>query len=335
LDISNLPAAFCSRRASFGSQRFLVFQCIGAQVGERTARQRILCVALLVVRRGRTGTSTPEGPDNCPPFSSLRVEAEERVYAEGVFRHEGPARDPRTNTILASYLATVAGFVNSGGFVMIGSFTSHVTGSVGRLGDDLARGDTPAAVSALSLVLAFFTGAVLASLVLERSDDSRPATRYAVALLVEAGVLLGFVFIAGLSRTTHPRILDAQAALLCLAMGMQNSLVTRLSGAVVRTTHLTGVVTDLGIEVARWYRWYRAQVPFPSWRASTAVPDRPVVGRISLLSAVAASFITGAVLGATLTLRASRWAMCFPAGAVLLASGFAVYQGLPRASRPA
>jgi uncharacterized membrane protein YoaK (UPF0700 family) len=250
-----------------------------------------------------------------------------------VFRHEGPGRNLRTNTILASYLAAVAGFVNSGGFVMIGSFTSHVTGSVGRLGDDLARGATPAAIAAFSLVLAFFAGAVLASLILERSDDSRRATRYAVALLTEAVVLLGFVFIAGLSRATHPRILDAEAALLCLAMGMQNSLVTRLSGAVVRTTHLTGVVTDLGIEVARWYRWYRAQVPLPGLRPASIVPERPVVGRISLLSAITGSFVVGGVLGATLTLRASRWAMCFPAAAVALASGFALYQGLPRRPR--
>jgi uncharacterized membrane protein YoaK (UPF0700 family) len=270
---------------------------------------------------------------DCAPTQSVRLQRSEALCC-GVFRHEGPGRNAKTNTILASYLAGVAGFVNSGGFVMIGSFTSHVTGSVGRLGDDLARGATPAAVSALSLVLAFFAGAFLASLILERSDDSRPAKRYALALLAEAVVLLCFVFIAGLSRATHPRILDAEAALLCLAMGMQNSLVTRLSGAVVRTTHLTGVVTDLGIEVARWYRWYRAQVSLPGLRASSILPERPVLGRISLLSVISGSFVIGGVLGATLTLRASRWAMCFPAAAVALASSFAFYQGLPRRPRP-
>jgi uncharacterized membrane protein YoaK (UPF0700 family) len=247
-----------------------------------------------------------------------------------VFRHEGPARDPRANMVLAGYLAAIAGFVNSGGFIMIGSFTSHVTGSIGRLGDDIARGEMAAAVSALLLVLAFFGGAVAASLILERSDHSPPAKRYATALLLEAGILLLFVFIAGLSRATHARILDAQAALLCIAMGMQNSLVTRLSGAVVRTTHLTGVVTDLGIETARWYRWYRAQLPLPTRRPSEILPERPAVGRISLLSAVTASFVVGAVLGATLTLRASRWAMCFPAGAILLASAFAFHQARVR-----
>jgi uncharacterized membrane protein YoaK (UPF0700 family) len=232
--------------------------------------------------------------------------------------------------ILAGYLAAVAGFVNSGGFIMIGSFTSHVTGSIGRLSDDIARGEMAAAASALSLVLAFFGGAVLATLVLERSGDSRPAGRYAFALLLEAGVLLCFVFIAGLSRTTHARILDAEALLLCVAMGMQNSLVTRLSGAVVRTTHLTGVVTDLAIEVARWYRWYQAQLPLPTRRPSEVLPNRPDIGRISLLSAVTGSFVVGALFGAIFTLRISRWAMCFPAAAILVASAFAFYQGLQR-----
>lgn len=247
-----------------------------------------------------------------------------------VFRHEGPARSPKTNTILAGYLAAVAGFVNSGGFVMIGSFTSHVTGSVGRMSDDIARGELPAAASALSLVLAFFAGAALASVILERPGSARPAGRYALSLLLEALVLLGFVFIAGLSRATHPRILDAQAALLCLAMGMQNSLVTRLSGAVVRTTHLTGVVTDLGIEAARWYTWYGAQLRRSRREQSELVPERPTATRGLLLSAVTGSFVVGAVFGSTLTLRASRWAMCLPAGAILLASAFAFYQGLPR-----
>ena len=283
----------------------------------------------------RRAPSADTGPSPCPMTKPrARFKGHGFGYAGIVFRHEGPARDPKANMILAAYLAAVAGFVNSGGFIMIGSFTSHVTGSVGRLSDDIARGEMPAAISAFLLVLAFFAGAVLASLTLERSSSARPEGRYAVALAIEAGVLLLFVFIAGLSRATHPRILDAEAALLCLAMGMQNSLVTRLSGAVVRTTHLTGVVTDLGIEAARWYRWYRAQLPLPGRRPSEVLPDRPAGGRALLLSSITGSFVAGAVLGSTLTLRTSRWAMCFPAGAILLASAFAFYQGLPRKATP-
>lgn len=239
-----------------------------------------------------------------------------------MFRREGPARSPRTNAALAGFLALIAGFVNSGGFILVGSFTSHVTGSLGRLADDAARADLAAAVSAATLVSGFFVGAVIASLIIESRS---PRTRYGLALLAETVALLGFVFFSELARSTHPRVLDAQALLLCLAMGMQNAMVTRLSGAVVRTTHLTGVVTDLAIEAAAWYRWHRAKLPVIP-QLFGAPPERPDADRVLVLATILAGFTAGALLGAVLTLRASRWAMLAPAGATLAASAFAFYQ---------
>lgn len=229
--------------------------------------------------------------------------------------------------LVAAHLAATAGYVNSGGYVLIGSFTSHVTGSVGRFANDVANGHLGASMSALSLALAFFGGAVASSVMLELST-TRVALRYCLVLAVEAALLLVFIFIAGLSRATHPRILDAQATLLCVAMGMQNGSVTRLSGAIVRTTHLTGVVTDLAIEAVRWYRWYQALLLA---RTAGGEPPRqaPEGGRVTLLLAITGSFVLGAVLGAVLTARASRWAMCLPAAAVGAASAFAFYQGMP------
>lgn len=229
--------------------------------------------------------------------------------------------------LVAAHLAATAGYVNSGGYVLIGSFTSHVTGSVGRFAGDVADGHVGASMSALSLTLAFFGGAVASSLILELST-ARTALRYCLVLAAEAALLLVFIFIAGLSRATHPRILDAQATLLCVAMGMQNASVTRLSGAFVRTTHLTGVVTDLAIESVRWYRWYQALLLSGAAHRQPPGPP-PADGKIRLLLAITGSFVVGAVLGAVLTARASRWAMCVPAAAVGAASAFAFYQGLP------
>ena len=54
-----------------------------------------------------------------------------------MFTHEGPGRPDRLNQKLAGYLAFVGGYVNSAGFILIGTFTSHVTGNVGRLANDL------------------------------------------------------------------------------------------------------------------------------------------------------------------------------------------------------
>jgi uncharacterized membrane protein YoaK (UPF0700 family) len=240
-----------------------------------------------------------------------------------VFRHEGPARSTRKNSVLAGYLALVAGFVNSGGFILIGTFTSHVTGSVGRFSSDLARGDPAAASLAFVFVIAFFAGAFAASMIVETSIFQRTSRAYGVALLIETCLLGGFIFTAGLSRATHPRALDAEAILLCLAMGLQNSLVTRLSGAVVRTTHLTGIVTDLAIESARWYRWQRAKLHVPQLFPDRSPAVRPAPEKLMLLLTIVGAFTTGALLGAELTLRASRWAMLMPAAAILAACLYA------------
>ena len=244
-----------------------------------------------------------------------------------MFRHEGPSRRPGTNALVAGYLAFIAGFVNSGGFILIGSFTSHVTGSIGRISTDMASGDAGAAAFAVLLVMMFFLGAFGATLLLEGHKANQISQSYATVLLVEGGLLSLFIFVAGLSHATHPRLLDAEAAILCLAMGVQNSLVTRLSGAVVRTTHLTGVITDLGIETARWYRWHRLKLnALPVLLAADVKPERPLPQRVTLLGTIVILFVAGAMLGAVLTMRASRWAMALPALAVLAASGVAFLQ---------
>ena len=177
-----------------------------------------------------------------------------------MFRHHGPGRSPQENRVVASYLALVGGFVDSAGFVVIGTFTSHVTGNVGRLSNDLAGAQFGAAATALTMLVAFFFGALVASMVIESSFFGRNPAGYGVALLTEAVLLLLFMGAATLTPAAHPRLMDLEAAILCASMGMQNSLVTRLSGAVVRTTHLTGVLTDLGIEAGRWFRWWRVSL---------------------------------------------------------------------------
>jgi uncharacterized membrane protein YoaK (UPF0700 family) len=132
-----------------------------------------------------------------------------------------------------------------------------------------------------------------------------------------------FIVAAGSSRALDPRILDLQAALLCAAMGMQNSMVTRLSGAVVRTTHLTGVVTDLGIEAAQWVRWMRARAAFVRRHAGGHELVPPRAGRSVLLLSITSSFTVGAGLGASLTLHHGRWAMLVPMLALALAGMYA------------
>ena len=120
---------------------------------------------------------------------------------------------------------------------------------------------------------------------------------------------------------THPVLLDTQASILCLAMGMQNALVSRLSGAVVRTTHLTGVVTDLGIEFARWFRYWRGGVSAKTGLSLVLgqnQPERPPLPKSLLLLTIFSAFSTGAVLGALAATRLHHAAMIAPIVALAL-----------------
>jgi uncharacterized membrane protein YoaK (UPF0700 family) len=79
--------------------------------------------------------------------------------------------------------------------------------------------------------------------------------------------------------------------LLCFIMGLQNALITKVSKAEIRTTHITGIVTDIGIELGKLVYWNGATPP----GQPRVVANR---GRLKLLTALALSFFTGGVVGA-------------------------------------
>ncbi len=246
-----------------------------------------------------------------------------------MFNLEGPARKPWQNRLLAAYLSVIAGYVNSAGYLIVGSFTSHVTGSAGRLANDVVARDYVAAVSAFFLVMAFFLGAFSANAVLQTRLLARRRWLFALLLLTEAGLLEGFVMLVdGRLSLTVQRRADAEASVLCFAMGLQNSLVTVISDARVRTTHLTGVVTDLGIEAARWVRFWAGQASTVFTASENlVVPRPPQAPTAALLMTILFGFLTGAVLGAEGgTLYGAR-AFYAPAIAAALGAVYAAVSG--------
>jgi uncharacterized membrane protein YoaK (UPF0700 family) len=103
-----------------------------------------------------------------------------------------------------------------------------------------------------------------------------------------------------------------------------------LSGAVIRTTHLTGVVTDLGIESARWFRWLRGRVKL-SFGATP--PDRPAVARIGLLGIIAAAFTSGAIAGAAGATEFRHMALVLPLASLVAGAAYAFASGRSVSSR--
>lgn len=204
---------------------------------------------------------------------------------------EGGRRDETLNRQLAWSMAFVAGAVNAGGFLAVGHYTSHMTGVVSTMADEAATGEWTVAAVALAMLLAFVSGAFISTTLVSLGQRFNLRSRYAIALLGEAGLLLMF----GLSGSKLNDRVDFFAPvtvmLLCFIMGLHNALTTNLSGAAVRTTHLTGVVTDIGIELSRlfYFNW---------WGRRNAVPIRADRKKLALVALVFFSFCIGAVTGA-------------------------------------
>ena len=94
-------------------------------------------------------------------------------------------------------------------------------------------------------------------------------------------------------------------------MGLQNAVITKISGSVVRTTHLTGIITDLGIELGKLVYWNRS---FDAV-GGPVVADRD---RIRTLGGLILSFLVGGVIGA-LGFRRFGFLTTIPISMILLA----------------
>ena len=223
-----------------------------------------------------------------------------------MFKGEYEHRSHRQNTALAGGLALVAGMVNTLGFLKEGIFTSHVTGHAGQLSLAITLHSDGTLWTISGRILAFFFGALLACLAIEGSPWQNKAYIYSVLLILEASLL---------SRgATAPAGVQFGEKALFAAMGLQNGLVTRLSGAVVRTTHLTGVVTDLGIEVARWGLLFVARAT--SKRETFTVPfkgySHPSIPKSLLLLTICTTFLIGGVIEVWLFSRSDVVALVAP-----------------------
>jgi uncharacterized membrane protein YoaK (UPF0700 family) len=170
---------------------------------------------------------------------------------EKLLIREGVLRSESLNRQLAWAMAFVAGAVNAGGFLAVSHYTSHVTGVVSSMADELAAGDLNTALAALAMMLSFLGGAFACSTLISFGQRRRMRSRYALTLAVEAGLMLIFGFMGSRLQQEIQFSLPITVMLLCFIMGLHNAVTSIISGAAVRTTHLTGTVTDLGIELSR------------------------------------------------------------------------------------
>jgi uncharacterized membrane protein YoaK (UPF0700 family) len=201
----------------------------------------------------------------------------------------GPARNPRANRHLGVTLAFVAGAINAGGFIAVHQYTSHLTGLISSAADNLVLGAWEPALAAFGAALAFLLGSACTALTVNYGRRRGLASEYALPLLFEALLLLAFGVLGARLASIGALSVPGTVMLLCFMMGLQNALVTKISQAEIRTTHMTGIVTDIGIEVGRMLYWNRD-------------PAQPKVAanrsRLRLLVSLLLGFFSGALAGA-------------------------------------
>jgi uncharacterized membrane protein YoaK (UPF0700 family) len=160
-------------------------------------------------------------------------------------------RTPQSNVRLGAALAFVAGATNAGGFLAVGQYTSHMTGIVSSMADNLALGQLRLALAGLAALATFIAGAMTTAVLVNWGRRTRLRSRYALPLLLEAALLLTFGLLGAAMSMKIALLLPLTVLLLCFIMGLQNAVITKISRAVIRTTHITGMVTDLGIELGK------------------------------------------------------------------------------------
>lgn len=170
-----------------------------------------------------------------------------------MFRHPIGKESLFTNLAIASILSTVAGMVNVVGFLSIQKLTTNVTGHFAFFIEAFDRFEFWEGIIYLYYILFFLLGAFCSNLLIEWLIRTTRKYAFSIPVLVEI-LLLSF------TGLWMPELMqknpDEIAFLLLFSMGLQNAMVTKISAANIRTTHLTGLFTDLGIELSQWFFYH-------------------------------------------------------------------------------
>ena len=203
----------------------------------------------------------------------------------------GQHRTAATNRLLGGMLAFNAGAINAGGFLLVNMYTSHMTGFASMLADNLVLGNMKLVLGAVGALLAFTAGAACTAVMVNWSRQHWLRSEYALPLLVEAVLLLVFGLMGATLNRQTPFAVPLTLLVLAFTMGLQNALVSKISASQIRTTHMTGVITDLGIELGKLFYWNRTTSPPESRVRANRI-------KLRLYGTLLGMFVLGGLVGA-------------------------------------
>ena len=209
-----------------------------------------------------------------------------------LFHLTGHHRTVASNQVLGLLLAFNAGAVNAGGFLVVHLYTSHMTGFLSSLADNLVLGQMKLVLGAVGALWAFMSGAGTTAIMVNWARQRRLRSTYALPLLLESVLMLLFGLVGAITLSwPTPFAVPLTVLLLSFIMGLQNATVTKMSSSQIRTTHMTGTITGMGIELGKLLYWnHSAERPELRVRANHQ--------RLALFAGLTAMFLVGGIAGA-------------------------------------
>jgi uncharacterized membrane protein YoaK (UPF0700 family) len=214
-----------------------------------------------------------------------------------MLRHTGEKRTHKHNLRLAALLCLTAGFVNVSGLLGFMVLTTNVTGHAALFAEKISQNDLHAAMVVGLWMLLFLAGAFTSGFYINKVGGNN---RYAYTVPITLEILI-LVIVGTFGHDYNRSAVETAcfAGSLLFAMGMQNALVTMISGSVVRTTHLTGMFTDLGIDL--------------SILASKGRKQQPFMRRVTLKLVIITFFLLGGIIGGKIFTVLGYHTFYFPA----------------------
>ncbi len=200
-----------------------------------------------------------------------------------VLRKYSSFRTLGDNIRLGILTAFTAGMVNVASLLIFLAFTSNVTGYFAIFAAEVVKGNFYQVVVVLGWIFLFFSGSFFANLVVINSNGGNTYVAHSIPILLEiaclmtVGVYGNYFYQETLSETEY------LLSLMLFAMGLQNGLTASISNFTVKTTHLTGATTDLGILLSMFTKKEFRQ-------------NKKLMEKAKLISSIVVSYLVGAIV---------------------------------------
>ena len=219
----------------------------------------------------------------------------------------GLERTAESNLRLGMILSFVAGATNAGGFLAVGLYTSHMTGMLSSMADNLVLGNLLLTIGAFAAIAAFLAGAMTTAWLITWGLRKELNSAYCLPLLLESLMLLVFGVFGASIKAFSILLVPITVMILCFIMGLQNAVITKISKSEIRTTHVTGMITDLGIELGKLVYINDRSMP------TKVLANRPKLRALLLLIG---AFSVGGLVGA-LAFKYWGYSMTLPLAALV------------------